>query len=157
MTNKTQHRSAEESSVRSHSPNMEDYLEAIRVLTDEHGVARVTQLSDALQVSKPSVTAAVGKLASEGLVTHERYGTVELTQRGSAIADDVWRRHEALWVFLTEILGVSEETAQADACKLEHHLSPVSTERLRRFVDYALGGEAGRPVWLEEFSAQDAG
>jgi len=138
-------------SSRKHSPNMEDYLEAIRALIDEYGVARVTHLSEALHVSKPSVTAAVTKLAAEGLVRHEKYGDVELTPRGMEIADDVWRRHEALWVFLTEILGVGEETAQSEACKLEHYLSPDTSTRLIRFVDYVLGGESGRPQWLDDF------
>jgi DtxR family Mn-dependent transcriptional regulator len=142
-------------SPRPHSPNMEDYLEAIRVLTDEHGAARVTQLSEALQVSKPSVTAAVAKLAGEGLVRHEKYGAVELTRRGVEVADDVWRRHEALWTFLTEILGVGEDAAQSEACKLEHYLSPESSARLIGFVDHVLGGQPGKPQWLEEFLASD--
>jgi len=143
----------ERSGVRHRSPSMEDYLEAIGTLEDEHGLVRVTQLSDALNVSKPSVTAAVGRLAQEGLVMHEKYGSVELTPRGKAVADDVWRRHEALWVFLAEILGVSEETAEEDACKLEHYLSPDATERLTRFVEFVLEGEKGRPQWLEDFAA----
>jgi DtxR family Mn-dependent transcriptional regulator len=145
----------QELSPRPRSPNMEDYLEAIRALTDEHGTARVTQLSEALQVSKPSVTAAVSKLAGEGLVRHEKYGAVELTRRGVEVADDVWRRHEALWVFLTEILGVAEDTAQSEACKLEHYLSPESSTRLIGFVDHILGGQLGKPQWLEDFLASD--
>lgn len=138
---------------RHRSPSMEDYLEAIGTLEDEHGLVRVTQLSDALNVSKPSVTAAVGRLAREGLVMHEKYGSVELTPRGKAVADDVWKRHEALWIFLTEILGVSEETAEEDACKLEHYLSPDATDRLACFVEFVLEGEKGRPQWLVNFAA----
>ena len=138
---------------RHRSPSMEDYLEAIGTLEHEHGMVRVTQLSDALNVSKPSVTAAVGRLAQEGLVMHEKYGSVELTPRGKAVADDVWKRHEALWIFLTGILGVSEETSEEDACKLEHYLSPDATERLACFVEFVLEGEKGRPQWLEDFAA----
>lgn len=141
------------SGVRHRSPSMEDYLEAIGTLEDEHGLVRVTQLSDALNVRKPSVTAAVERLAQEGLVMHEKYGSVELTPRGKAVADDVWKRHEALWIFLTEILGVSEETAEENACKLEHYLSPDATERLTRFVEFVLEGEKGRPQWLADFAA----
>jgi len=131
---------------------MEDYLEAIRTLSDEHGAVRVTHLSEALHVSKPSVTAAVSRLLSEGLVRHERYGTVELTRRGQAVADDVWKRHEALWVFLTEVLGVDEETAETDACRLEHYLSPDASRRLTRFIDFVLRREEGRPAWLSRFA-----
>lgn len=133
---------------------MEDYLEAIRTLSDEHGMVRVTHLSETLHVSKPSVTAAISRLSSEGLVRHERYGAVELTHRGQAVADDVWRRHEALWIFLTEILGVDEETAETDACRLEHYLSPDTSKRLMRFVDFVRRRERGRPAWLAHLSEE---
>ncbi len=130
---------------------MEDYLEAIRTLADEGGVVRVTQLSEALRVSKPSVTAAVSRLVVENLVNHEKYGSIELTSRGRLAADDVWRRHEALWTFLTEILGVSEQEAEREACHLEHYLSPDTGKRLGYFVNFVLEGEEGRPEWLREF------
>jgi len=141
-------------SSRHHSPNMEDYLEAIRTLSDEHGTVRVTQLSEALHVSKPSVTSAVSRLSSEGLVHHERYGTVELTNKGKIVADDVWKRHEALWVFLTEILGVSEETAENDACRLEHYLSPDTSRRLADFVQVVRGRIRDPATWLEPLSGR---
>ncbi len=136
------------------SPSMEDYLEAIRTLSDEHGSVRVTHLSEVLHVSKPSVTAAVSRLSSQGLVLHERYGTIELTHHGKAVADDVWKRHEALWAFLTEILGVSEETAETDACRLEHHLSPDTSRRLTGFVEAVLRRAEGRPAWLDRLSRE---
>ncbi len=136
---------------------MEDYLEAIRTLSAEHGTVRVTHLSDSLHVSKPSVTAALGRLSSEGLVRHERYGTVELTAQGRTVADDVWKRHEALKVFLTEILGVDEETAATDACRLEHYLSPDTSRRLAGFVDIVLQSEGGRPSWLARLSTELSG
>ncbi|MFW6103109.1 MAG: metal-dependent transcriptional regulator [Chloroflexota bacterium] len=133
---------------------MEDYLEAIRTLSGERGSVRVTHLSEVLNVSKPSVTAAVSRLSSEGLVLHERYGAIELTLRGKAVADDVWKRHEALWAFLTEILGVSEETAETDACRLEHHLSPDTSRRLAGFVEAVLRRAEGRPDWLDRVSRE---
>jgi len=136
---------------RHYSANMEDYLEAIRTLSGGEKTVTVTQLSDALNVSKPSVTAAMTKLAGEGLVEHEKYGAVGLTARGAVIAEDVCHRHETLKVFLTEILGVSSVTAEEDACKLEHHLSHDSSMRLTRFIAYVLNDVRGKPGWLEEF------
>ena len=130
---------------------MEDYLEATRTLADEYGLVRVTQLSDALNVSKPSVTAAVARLVAENLAKHEKYGSIELTPRGRLVADDVWRRHEALWTFLTEILGISEQVAEREACQLEHYLSPDTGKRLGHFVNFVLESDKGRPKWLEEF------
>ena len=137
---------------RRYSANMEDYLEAIRTLSEGGTPVTVTQLSDALTVSKPSVTAAMAKLAGEGLVEHEKYGAVGLTARGAVIAEDVCHRHETLKVFLTEILGVSPETAEEDACKLEHHLSHDSSMRLTRFIAYVLNDVRGKPEWLEKFA-----
>jgi len=137
---------------RRYSANMEDYLEAIRTLSGGEAPVTVTQLSDALNVSKPSVTAAMAKLAGEGLVEHEKYGAVDLTARGREIAEDVCHRHETLKVFLTEILGVSPETAEEDACKLEHHLSHDSSMRLTRFIAYVLNDVRGKPEWLEKFA-----
>lgn len=131
---------------------MEDYLEAIRTLSEWDRPVRVTRISEVLNVSKPSVTAAVAKLSADGLVSHERYGGIYLTARGREIADDVCGRHDALRVFLTDILGVAEETAQVDACRLEHHLSPESSQRLIRFVSFVVENAGGKPGWLEEFS-----
>ena len=142
---------------RRYSANMEDYLEAIRTLSSAGTNVTVTQLSDALNVSKPSVTAAMAKLAGEGLVEHEKYGAVDLTARGKVIAEDVCHRHETLKVFLTEILGVSPGTAEEDACKLEHHLSHDSSMRLTRFIAYVLNDARGRPEWLGEFVASVGG
>jgi len=132
---------------------MEDYLEAMWTLAGKHGCTTVTQLSGALGVSKPSVTAAIARLTAEGLASHEKYGSVALTARGRVVADDVWRRHQALRAFLVGVLGVSRDTADEDACKLEHHLSPVTSERLGRFVEFATGEQSERPAWLEDFAA----
>ena len=134
------------------SANMEDYLEAIGTLSDRGRPVRVTRISEVLHVSKPSVTAAVAKLAADGLVSHERYGGIYLTERGRLLAEDVCRRHDALRMFLSRILGVPEETAQVDACRLEHHLSPESSQRLAMFISFVVDNADGGRSWLEEFS-----
>ncbi len=137
---------------RPQSANMEDYLETILTLDDLRRPVKVTQISEVLNVSKPSVTAAMTKLAADGLVNHERYGRVYLTAPGRQMAEDVRRRHDALRLFLTEILGVPEEMAQVDACRLEHHLSRESSLRLLRFVSFVVESAGGRPEWLQEFA-----
>jgi Mn-dependent transcriptional regulator len=133
------------------SPSMEDYLERIAMLGRERGIVSITKLSDALGVKKPSVTSAIKKLSGKGLVDHERYGYVALTAEGSKIAQDVFSRHEALRKFLTEILGIDPETAWNDACKMEHFVSPVTAERLTKFVEFALTSPRGKPEWLKGF------
>lgn len=131
---------------------MEDYLEAIAELADSQGDVRVTELSVALKVKKPSVSAALEKLAHEGLVRHERYGSVELTPEGERAASDVRRRHDILARFLTEVLGMDAKTAQKDACKMEHVVSPATFERLTKFVEFVLTCPRGKPEWLEGFA-----
>lgn len=133
------------------SASMEDYLERIAVLAEERGVVRVAGLGKALGVKNSSVTAALRKLSERGLVRHERYGYVELTIEGRKIAADVMRRHEALGKFLTEILGVEPETAWKDACDMEHFVSPATSERLAKFVEFILTHPRRQAVCLKGF------
>ncbi|MFW6150599.1 MAG: metal-dependent transcriptional regulator [Chloroflexota bacterium] len=134
-----------------HTANMEDYLEAIARLGGGDHKVRVTELSQALQVKKPSVSAALDRLAQEGLVRHERYGRVELTAEGQRAAADVWWRHEILARFLTEVLGMDTRIAQRDACKMEHVVSAETFDRLTKFVEFALTCPRGKPEWLDGF------
>ncbi len=136
---------------REQSPSMEDYLEAISVLARGRKVVRVTQISNMLGVKKPSVTSALKKLREANLIEHERYGYVELTSDGQRVADDVFRRHEILRHFLVEILGIDQERASEDACKMEHAISSVTAEKLSKFVDFVLSRPQGEPEWLKSF------
>jgi DtxR family Mn-dependent transcriptional regulator len=137
--------------VTEQTASMEDYLEAIAMLVEEKGVARVSQLSRRLGVRMPSVTAALKKLSEQRLVEHERYGYIRLTPEGNKVAADVWRRHKILNQFLTEILNIDPDIAQDDACKMEHSVSPTSLERLAKFVEFVLSCPRGEPVWLKNF------
>ena len=113
---------------------MEDYLEAIMLLETKQEGATVTSISYFLEVKKPSVSAAISKLSENRLVEHQRYGVVTLTAAGRRAARDVYHRHTTLLQFLTEVLGVDPATAEEDACKLEHNLSPASVAKLTDFV-----------------------
>jgi len=134
------------------SSSLEDYLEAILVLSGSVGTAvRVTDLSDQLGVSKPSVSIAVRKLADAGLVDHERYGDIKLTSRGRKHAQDVAGRHNLLFRFLHEVLGVKKSVAECDACRLEHDLSPETVKHLTRFVESLTGGSLEGTIWDQCF------
>lgn len=122
--------------VKQQSASMEDYLEAIAVLSGKGKVVRANQISGALNVKKSSVTSALKKLTATGLVAHEPYGYVELTREGKKLAEGVIRRHRILTRFLTEVLDVDEKIAEEDACKIEHIISPMSTERLMEFLEF---------------------
>lgn len=134
------------------SASMEDYLEAIVLLGGRSKAAGVTEISKALGVKKPSVTSALTKLAQDGLIEHERYGRVELTAEGERIARDVYRRHETLRHLLTDILNIDPDIAAEDACKMEHTVSPVTMEKLAKFVEFVLNRPQGEPEWLKNFN-----
>ena len=138
--------------VTGQSASMEDYLEAIALLSKESKPVKVTEISKALGVKKPSVTSALTKLSRERLVEHARYGYAKLTAEGERIAQDVFRRHEALRHFLAEILNVAPDVAAEDACKMEHSLSPASLERLAKFVEFVLNCPREESLCLEGFN-----
>lgn len=114
------------------SHSMAHYLQAVSTLKAERGHARVGDIADALRVSKSGVTSMMRSLQNRGLVTHERYGCVELTASGQRLASRTETSRRVLTLFLREILGVSECVAEEDACMIEHLVSPeVSLELLR--------------------------
>ena len=121
---------------REQTASMEDYLEAIANLGEGRKVVRVKQISEMLGVKMPSVTSALKKLSEQELVEHERYGHIKLTPEGNKVARDVIRRHKALTRFFGQALGINEETAEEDACKIEHVISSLSMERLAKFVEF---------------------
>jgi len=123
-------------SQREQTASMEDYLEAIANLGGRRKVVRVSQISRKLGVKMPSVTSALKKLSEQELVEHERYGHIKLTPEGDKVARDVIYRHEALTRFFAQALGINRETAEEDACKIEHVISPLSMERLAKFVEF---------------------
>ena len=111
----------------------EMYLEAIHVLTKKTGHVRSIDVSEYLGYSKPSVSRAMGILRSGGYITVEKDGSISLTEAGQEIAEKIYARHTLLTKLLLHI-GVSEETAAEDACKLEHAISDESFEALKRYV-----------------------
>jgi DtxR family Mn-dependent transcriptional regulator len=121
---------------REQSASMEDYLEAIANLGEGRKIVRVKQISEMLGVKMPSVTSALKKLSERKLVEHERYGHIKLTPKGDNVARDVIRRHKALTRFFALALGINKETAEEDACKIEHVISSLSMERLAKFVEF---------------------
>jgi DtxR family Mn-dependent transcriptional regulator len=115
--------------------SMEDYLEAISIASAQHGIARVKDIRALTGVRTPSVTGALQVLSKEGLIVHERYGHVQLTKKGAAIAAEVKKKHRVISSFLRDIVGVSAATADIDACKIEHVLSKETFTKLMVFVE----------------------
>ena len=122
--------------LKQYSASMEDYLEAIANLYRDEKVVKVRQLSRTLNVKMPSVTAALERLSEEGLIVHKKYGDIKLTPEGDRAAQDVIRRHRALSRFFSEGLNIDRETAEEDACKIEHVISPITLERMIKFIEF---------------------
>jgi DtxR family Mn-dependent transcriptional regulator len=97
----------------------------------------VTDIAKELGVSKPSVHAALHELERRGLIQHEHYGEVFLSPAGKEASSAIRRRHDLLRAFLREIVGVSPETAERDACRIEHYLSDETMERIAELARVA--------------------
>jgi DtxR family Mn-dependent transcriptional regulator len=115
------------------SASLEDYLEAILVLSREKKAVRVRDIAARLGVAMSSVNGALKRLAEQNLVHHERYEYVELTPEGEKIAQKVLDRHNLLLHFLSDILQVPPELAEKDSCSIEHHLSQETIDRILDF------------------------
>ena len=111
----------------------EMYLEAILVLSRKSSFVRSVDVSEYLQYSKPSVSRAMGILRKEEYIHMDKDGAITLTQTGLAIAEKILERHTVLSRLLMK-LGVSQETAEADACKMEHAISDESFQAIKRYT-----------------------
>jgi len=115
--------------------SMENYLETIKNLETDKGVVRVKNVAQELKVKMSSVSGALETLAKERLISHEKYGYIQLTDQGKRLAEAICSRHRTLFRFLTEVLGVDPKTADEDACKIEHAVSPMVLEKLVELVE----------------------
>ena len=113
----------------------EMYLEAILVLGKKSGFVRAIDVSEYLGYSKPSVSRAMGILKKGEYIVVDKDGSITLTEKGKEIAEKIYERHTVLSKLLMK-LGVNEETATADACKLAHAISDESFQAIK---NYALG------------------
>ena len=109
------------------------YLETILILSKTSTHVRSIDVCEHMGFSKPSVSRAIGLLKSGGYVTVDRDGYITLTDEGREIAQKIYDRHSVLTDFLVS-LGVDEQTASADACKIEHHISDKSFDAIKRAI-----------------------
>jgi len=113
--------------------SLEDYLETIFFLEDENKEVRLTDIAVYMNLSKPSVNRAINTLKGAGLINHEHYGLLSLTDEGRKIAENVAQRHKLLKHFLMDLLGIEEKTAEKEACAMEH---AVGQDTMQKLSDY---------------------
>ena len=109
----------------------EMYLETIYVLNQRKGFVRSIDVCEEMGYSKPSVSRAVGLLRDGGYLTVAKDGGLHLTEAGMAVAERTYERHTVLSALFIK-LGVSEERAVADACRMEHIISPETFAALKK-------------------------
>ena len=110
---------------------MEDYLEAILIIQQQHGYVRCVDVAEKLRVTKPSVSRAVKELSKSGHITKRHDGTLSLTEIGLKLAKQVYEKH----CFFTDRLmeaGISPKTAESNACRIEHVISDESFQKLKK-------------------------
>lgn len=113
--------------------SVEDYLKTIYMLSQRKAV-HGSDIAEEIGVSRPTVSVALKALAKEGYVFTDDTHEVHMTEKGQRIARDTYERHNTFCRLLTG-LGVDEKTAAADACEMEHAVSPKSYEALKRLAD----------------------
>ena len=121
----------------------EDYLEAILVIGQRRSVVRSIDIANELNFSKPSVSVAMKKLRESGHIEMDKDGFIHLLPSGREIAERIYERHRTLTDFFV-YLGVSEDVASVDACKVEHDLSAETFAKIKEHVRRTLG-DTGQP------------
>ncbi|MDE6386488.1 MAG: metal-dependent transcriptional regulator [Lachnospiraceae bacterium] len=117
----------------------EDYLETILILRERSGLVRSIDIATEMNYSKPSISVAMKKLRENGYIEMDKDGFITLTDSGYQIASSIYNRHKVLTAFFVS-LGVNQETAAEDACKIEHDLSEETFTKIKehamKHMDY---------------------
>jgi DtxR family Mn-dependent transcriptional regulator len=128
---------------------IEDYVELIYILEKKKKKVHTNDVANIFNISPASVTEIFQKLSDEDYIVYEKYSGVRLTTKGKKIAVETKRKHDTLKSFLM-ILGVSEDIADEDACKIEHITNPETMKRFTKFVEFVQKFNQ-EPKWLTRF------
>ena len=112
----------------------EDYLEAMLMIQKKNGSVRSIDVAQHLGVTKPSVTYTTKRLREKGYIVMDRDNYITITESGMKIAAKILNRHETLSAFFISI-GIDEDIAREDACKVEHDLSPETFDALCNYIN----------------------
>ena len=133
------------------SESLEDYLEIILALEKTNKVARVKDIAEKMGVLRASVTGALKNLAEKGLINYKPYSFITLTRKGATIAKDITRRHSVIKDFLQNVLLLNAESAEKNACRMEHAMDKVAVNRLVKFLEYIHDCPKTGDDWLNAF------
>ena len=114
--------------------SQEEYLKTIYILEKNIGKVRVTDIAEKLKITKPSVNKAIKHLKDIKLIEYEVYGEINLTQNGEELAKEIIKKHDIIKMFLVEILGVEEKTAEEEAKLMKYAMSKDTTRSLEKYI-----------------------
>lgn len=112
----------------------ENYLETILLLQKQKGEVRSIDIANELDYSKPSVSRAVGILRDSGYITVAQNGLISFTEKGRRRAEGVYERHRVIGQYLMMTLGLNPDTAESDACRIEHIISGETFRKIKQYV-----------------------
>ena len=112
----------------------EMYLETVLILSGQQACVRAVDVGEYMGYSKPSVSRAMGKLKSDGFIVVDESGFIALTETGRTVAEKIYERHRVLTEVLVS-LGIDEQTALQDACRIEHDISPQTYAAICRHAE----------------------
>mgnify|MGYP000855896602 FL=1 len=113
----------------------EMYLETILVLMKRKGQVRSIDIARELNFSKPSVSRAVGILKDDDFISVDADGFIELTEKGQKKAQDVYEKHKVLTKFFMDVIKIDPETAEEDACRIEHIISDETFQGIKKYLN----------------------
>jgi len=132
---------------------IEEYIEVIYTLEMRSGRAHTTDIASILNIKPPSVTEMLHKLHDMDLVMYEPYRGVKLTPPAMKMAQELMQSHKILAEFF-ETIGIDKETAEVDACQIEHHVAAKTMKQLNKFMEF-IQKAPSEPMWLKHFEYFD--
>ena len=116
------------------SSGLEDYLECIYNNITNHGCVKAIEISKELGVTRASVTDALHRLAEKKYINYERYGTIDITEKGIDKAKEVIDKHTILTDFFEKVLLLTRDEASENACRIEHVITKNAFNKLKDFT-----------------------
>lgn len=129
---------------------LEDYLEALFQLETSGQKLTVTALAENLKLTKGTITTVIKKMTEQGLVQHEAYGLIRLTDEGRKIGWHIFMKHERLTSFFHDFLGEKPEKSEEIACLIEHHLDGRAANCFFNLIDYLSDARASKQAWMDD-------
>ncbi len=120
------------------SKALEEYLKTMYILQIKNKEIRVTDIANSMNCSKPSANKAINNLKENGLVNYETYGKIELTEKGIDLAKKILEAYDIVYVFLKEVLGLTEEDAKTEAEKIKLNMRDNTINQLAKYVHKVL-------------------